>query len=207
LLAVKERPILFSGAMVRAILEGRKTQTRRVVKPKVSDLVTHCPYGAPGARLWVREAWLRDRYDGSTQYRASHPCPELPRWKPSIHMPRERCRLVLELVRVRLERLQDISEEDARAEGFPSYTITGNGQSCEPVGAGYMDGRAHFRALWDSLNAKRGFGWSENPWVWALEFRRLEPLTFVTIEDDSARPYESQPCGFSPSPEGGRGRI
>lgn len=171
-----ERPILFSGLMVRAILEGRKTQTRRpVTKPIVLDWLEQflpefvaapendlSPYGYAGDRLWVREAWLRDRYDGSTQYRASHPCPSAPKWKPSIHMPRDRCRLMLDVMDVELERLQDIAEDDAQAEGVDA-----------PTAGSY---RAGYAVLWDSLNAKRGYGWDTNPWVWVITFDRAEQM-------------------------------
>ena len=193
-----ERPILMSGPMVRAILEGRKTQTRRVIKvqpvqsktdPAVygwggedgcfyattdtDDLV--CPYGVPGDRLWVRETWtvhfpqyIKDA-DEPTCYRADYSNKELretllPSWRPSIHMPRARCRLVLEVTGVRVERLQAISDADALAEGVEHLP--------QCVGPG-IDHRTSYVALWDSLNAKRA-PWASNPWVWVVEFRRLD---------------------------------
>lgn len=196
--ALTERPILMSPPMVRAILEGRKTQTRRVMKPQPMrpEVAPHCengwwmwrvwtpenaergfpsvrtgdrrcPYGVPGDRLWVRETWqlgtspfapLRYIYraDGTESHHG---------WKPSIFMPRAAGRLVLELTAVRVERLQEIDEADAEAEG------------CERRGANdqhgdernYVEG---YQDLWDSLNAKRGFGWDVNPWVWVLQFMR-----------------------------------
>ena len=155
--AVRERPILFSAPMVRAILEGRKTQTRRVVKPQphhgpVGEMVClggadwamddgdlsgqfRCPYGVPGDRLWVREAWApnegsaggyiyrADVGEGSSGfYQADLKIGEwthiAPRWRSSIHMPRWASRITLRITDVRVERLQDISEADAIAEGL-----------------------------------------------------------------------------------------
>ena len=174
--AVKERPILFSGAMVRAILEGRKTQTRRVVKPtsgphsiektictpgSLAAFIRHrCPYGQPGDRLWVREAWWK-RPDGSISYRADgndFVAGGRPRYSPSIHMPRWASRITLRLTDVRVERVQDISVSDCIAEGlgYPTddrYAAVDN-----------------FKPLWDSINAARGYGWDANPWVWVLVF-------------------------------------
>lgn len=159
-----ERPILFSGPMVRAILAGKKTQTRRIANPAR----VRCPYGqAVGDRLWVRETWLIDRYDGSTQYAASHPCPSAPpRWKPSIHMPRARCRLVLEVQFVRLESLQKITSDDAIAEGIEPSDV---GDAREEAAFNI----AAYAELWDSLNKKRGYGWDTNPLVWVIDFKRL----------------------------------
>ena len=194
----KERPILFSAPMVRAILAGSKTQTRRVVKthelmldrldsllvnPKrpgvwdyydSDDQEEHefcCPYGVPGERLWVRETfWARKGifpnavpgYHDLVFYRADpDPAPNLDRpltWKPSIFMPRWASRLTLEITEVRLERLMSITHADAIAEG-----ITGE-----------QSPRAGYAALWDTINAKRGFDWASNPWVWALTFKMLE---------------------------------
>ncbi len=205
------RPILFNGPMVRAILEGRKTQTRRMMKPQPQPIPTgpplpdvvytsgwfegrsvpayvfeHCPFGVPGDRLWVRETWLHygnthQGYDSwcNVEYRADglnigvrwtsegsiprNPLwgtnyVELP-WRPSIHMPRWASRIMLEITGVRVERLQEITEEDAKAEGID---VLGS-----PIIA--------FGALWDALHAKRGYGWGVNPWVWVIEFRRDIP--------------------------------
>lgn len=198
-----ERPILFSGPLVRAILEGRKTQTRRVVKPQPMGGFTpwkhadgywmqkssatghfhkpdlHCPYGAPGDRLYVREAfrpteWAADGDYGVVQYRADGlemeveapgvsfnkmfpPALSIDRWRPSIHMPRWASRLILEVVSVRAERLQAITYDDVEAEGVD---IGG--------GWGWVQDWAD---LWDSINAKRGYGWDSNPWVWVVEFK------------------------------------
>jgi hypothetical protein len=170
-----ERPIIFSGPMVNAIILAKKTQTRRAVKkPAVLEWLDQflpefvaapdnhlSPYGYAGDRLWVRETfaapWGLDYH--LKFYRADHPEP-LPndgRWTPSIYMPRQASRLKLHVNGVRIERLKDISEEDARAEGVSQTT---NGSY-----------RASFALLWDSLNAKRGCGWDLNPWVWVIDFR------------------------------------
>jgi hypothetical protein len=227
---VTERPILFSGPMVRAILEGRKTQTRRVVAPlskrfpvvnlrlvggrvnpeysgrhddpmswgwpyaedgahaPIGSWLEWCPYGRAGDRLWVRETFcgpVLHSTDGQLvelyHYRASEEQPrnhrgEVIQWTPSIHMPRVACRLVLEVTGVRVERLQDISRDDAIAEG-----LTKEIGQIETWWLNGLDTCGHFlspaecyRWLWDSLNAKRGFGWAVNPWVWVVEFRRVD---------------------------------
>ena len=196
-----ERPILFSGPLVRAILEGRKTQTRRVCKPSWlryldpsepedhAAALAQCPYGQPGDRLWVRETFAQMWNDepcgcGVTfcpghehvEYRADtgNPLPgewpaELrgepgsPRWRPSVHMPRWASRINLLVTHVRLERLQEIGEADILAEGVD---VTGHATPHEV----WVD-------LWDSINGKRDGGayvWARNPWVWVVEFRRLE---------------------------------
>ena len=165
---MRERPILFSGAMVRAILDGTKTQTRRVMKPprlsardwQTGDSNIACPYGEAGDRLWVRETWVNhfghilhraDFEPGSFEYGAKG-------WKPSIHMPRAHSRLSLDITGVRVERLQDISAADKEAEGLPAAE-------------GY--GPAAFADLWDQINAKRGYSWASNPWVWVVSFARV----------------------------------
>lgn len=214
----KERPILFNGEMVRAILAGRKTQTRRVVKPQPSHeavssrlldrgwefwgpidsetgrglLYQHsvpCPYGVPGDRLWVRETfvtgWETDCGEVHTEDEDGKPIPErawyradddltgwidederhhdfenIP-WKPSIHMPRWASRITLQVERVWVERVQEISADDITSEGvedFPSRDFRT---------LAFMD-------LWDSINAKRGYSWDSNPWVWCVEFKRCE---------------------------------
>ncbi len=256
---MKERPILFSGAMVRAILEGRKTQTRRVVKPVGNDegfvildhgiggwpyrsddgdSTTHtvkrdgnyyhyetphaCLYGQPGDRLWVRETWRIGAWDESRgavaiDYKADGHCRrewieidygddgaefdrywtqstddaenaglrldendkynwepgQSPcRWRPSIHMPRWASRITLEITGVRVERLQDISEDDAKAEGcFPEF-------ECNPesfIGGSSIPEstyRIGYKHLWELIN---GFGsWALNQWVWVIEFRMVK---------------------------------
>lgn len=222
---MKEYPILFSGAMVRAILEGRKTQTRRVIKPQprlvdswwewpipgrrvtpgscigwkggssgpVGHLFPYCPYGYPGSRLWIREKFCYSP-TGHIHYAATDQA--LGPWKPSIHMPRFASRITLEITWLRAERLQDISEEDAIAEGVESidnerdehdWKICPNCGGTRLYVSGGLDGatfdtdcqecdthKKRFRYLWDSINKARGFGWDTNPWVWVIEFRKVE---------------------------------
>ena len=212
-----EKPILFNSEMVRAILEGRKTQTRRVIKPQPTDAdywtVLHtvglrdsfypntikatpgrlaCPYGQPGDLLWVRETWATARQfnsvrpsqldtDCSLWYRANkssvrHLGARQGRWRPSIHMPRWASRLTLEVTGVRVERVQDISEADAGAEGV----VPTEGQikvcqafaECRPDLPWVSPHQQAFCELWDSINAWRGYGWDVNPWVWVVEFGR-----------------------------------
>lgn len=210
---VRERPILFSGPMVRAILAGTKTQTRRVVKDATGAFWDHAawtphverdgihwrtndahrflmhhhrpPYGFRGDRLWVRETWapfshpelftcvkfaadkavMKPTMWTNEQGAWCEAHEEDDVWRPSIHMPRWASRLTLEVVAVRVERLQDISESDARAEGYPGTEVNGRHIPWSP--------RGWFTALWDSLKAARGFGWAANPWVWVVEFRRV----------------------------------
>lgn len=181
----QERPIIFSGAMVRAILDERKTQTRRVVRGHphtMEPLNIGCPYGVPGDRLWVRETWGQTEQGDEWGYyrgKADARLPVLFRaddptggdddeyWRPSIHMPRWASRITLEVIGVRVERVQDISEDDARAEGVtPTAPL---GKTGHAVGAEYA---AAFAALWDSINGKRA-PWASNPWVWAVEFQRV----------------------------------
>jgi hypothetical protein len=192
---MKEHPILFSGPMVRAILEGSKTQTRRVVKPQpgnnflsFGDLPTctchpfgfhdgerhwSSPYGAPGGQLWVRETW---RKRAGLYYYAADFAPDdvaALKWKPSIHMRREASRLALEVTEIRVERLQAISEEDASAEGV--HRIKGAGGAVYPgTGAYRRPGsyRHAFQAIWEQINVKRT-PWSSNPWVWVVSFRKM----------------------------------
>lgn len=185
---MKERPILFSGAMVRAILEGKKTQTRRVCKfalppgrfadSAVMRMFGGCPYGQAGDRLWVRETWasmaennMCHVADDEYVYRATSPefgeTFEGWRWRPSIHMPRAVSRITLEITGVRAERVQEISEEDAQAEGCAGVAYSG------PDGGDGVLPSWEYRQLWDSINGKRGFGWDVNPWVWVIEFRRI----------------------------------
>lgn len=173
---MKEHPILFSTPMVRAILEGRKTQTRRVIKPQPCSNVVCCgsfwrprPYGNVSDRLWVRETWAPSPpYRSVVLYRASYDGnPEWVKWKSPLHMPRWATRLTLEIVHLRVERVQEISGNDAREEGvaFLSHDETTPRSSDERV--------QQFCVLWDSINAKRGFGWAQNPWVWVIGFKRV----------------------------------
>lgn len=199
----RERPILFSGEMVRAIIGGRKSQTRRVIKPQPklngemhgqpmwywqssrlnagychtnADamcrlMVNCCPYGVVGDHLWVRETcWIyggKDR-DEVAGYVAD--CGEkfsgYAQKVPSIHMPRWASRITLEIEDVRVQRVQKISEDDAKAEGAQEY------------GRGYPEMVTHrwgFEELWNQINAKRGYSWESNPWVWVVTFKRIKP--------------------------------
>lgn len=195
----KERPILFNGEMARAILDGRKTQTRRPVKPqpyfnragclawktsgciKNGDrsaeevLASRSPFGAVGDLLWVRETWrqfssheecacyddcLCSRYNGKFLYRASSPCDEV-KWRPSIHMPRKACRITLRVIRVWVERCEDISFQDIVKEGTPTTRTTG----CP-----YEGMIEDWENLWDACYGKTEFKYDNNPWVWACEF-------------------------------------
>jgi hypothetical protein len=167
----KLRPILFSTPMVRAILEGRKTQTRRAIvpqpKPINGDCSIVCRYGQAGDGLWVRERWgylqqFQDRSaadGGPVVYAADAESSRFTgrAWRQSRHMPKLASRITLQVIAIRMQRLQQISKEDARAEGF------------DP-GCGFADPIQWFHHLWDPLNADRGYGWLENPWVWAISF-------------------------------------
>lgn len=207
--ATKSRPILFSAPMVRALLDGRKTQTRRMVKPQpIQDAggkvyrwisrgrdvnVEHmnaamCPYGVPGDRLWVKHGhWLKPASDLTEAIAWS---PEFPcavhrdyrgtwtsdiaspqsdidkhggfRKRPSIHMPRWASRITLQVTSVRVERVQDISEADAVAEGMKP-------RPSEPYDC-MDDPREQYRFLWDEINGKGS--WESKPWVWVIEFRK-----------------------------------
>lgn len=173
--------------MVRAILAGRKTQTRRVIKPQLERMQTSGgvlfgwlddhwhgfknPYGWPGNRLWVRETWSEHPDGDGIIYRASDPGWDDEktglRWHPSIHMPRWASRITLEVTRVWVERIQKISLEDVKAEGIGAFIFAKGVLSETPP-----DPRWKFIELWDSINAKRGYGWGINPWVWEIEFKR-----------------------------------
>lgn len=201
---MRERPILFSGPMVRAILNGTKTQTRRVVKDINPTLLAsnpephhianalRCPYGLPGDRLWVREShapradcevsWRASMIDGINRtikgdicYAADKNSRDwVSKWRPSIHMPRWASRITLEVTGVRVQRLQDISEADAVAEGIeqaqPGYwRIYGRDTDGADMDRG---ARASYQSLWQSINGPGS--WEANPWVWAVSFKRLE---------------------------------
>jgi hypothetical protein len=180
---VKERPILFSGPMVRAILDGQKTQTRRIVKPQPSiegqePHLVRCPYGVPGDRLWVRETWGEGgmtKPGDPASYAADWPdAGAIRKWRPSIHMPRWASRIDLEVTAVRVERLQAITEEDARAEGAAHRIARGGDLSGALEGETPIQHVAHFRDLWDSINGERT-PWASNPWVWVVSFKRVRP--------------------------------
>lgn len=220
---MKDHPILFTGEMVRAILDGRKTQTRRVIKPQpeyrdgyrywwkgdwdtrggpcagvcthgspgngeatwtLEEMKDYSPYGVPGDLLWVKETWKSNGSypdNGVTyiEYRAGgrweRPNNEWAKylkadkkWRPSIFMPKWACRLWLKVKSVRVERVQEIRQADVLSEGVESYQIDKfrphfHRDDCPGLA---------FREVWDSINAKRGFGWDMNPFVWVVEFER-----------------------------------
>ena len=226
---MKERQIPFNGPMVRAVLDGSKTQTRRVVKlPHQNPLgswesfdwggpnggrtaqgetvpsqqviahtrtgeIISCPHGQPGDRLWVRETWYCDDYRvqdgpyllppcetaeemrevGTLVYCADDAAPyeqDQPVWRPSTNMPRWVSRITLEITAVRVERLQDISETDAIAEGL-MYDSNHMGHWSGTGEHWFMGARDAYRNLWKSIN---GLGsWDANPWVWVVEFKRI----------------------------------
>lgn len=249
---MKERPILFSGPMVRAILDCSKTQTRRIIKPQPSSshwerlngykllqnmmevaggdyCLRHqhtvigikdntfrddprwfrCPYGKPGDRLWVREKWqyygfdedgiplIRYAADGAKEFKEAlddewgeklidiwaalseddGPARDK-KWRPSIHLPRFASRIDLEVTRVKVERLQDISEDDAFAEGIDEdgevFGIAQNILDNQIQGSTHdipdsSPAKAEFRHLWNSINGN----WDDNPWVWVVSFKKL----------------------------------
>jgi len=193
---MKERPILFSAPMVRAILAGTKTQTRRALKPQpqinggdglhpvrpyqtpqgkwtwVLASTGHgdgtsgewCPYGMEGDRFWVRETFAEAEMGKAKAiyYKADEEKPEWLKgfWRPSIFMPRALSRITLEITDVRVERLQEISEEDAIAEGA---IITSKYE------------KSHIEAfcgIWERINGESA--WRDNPWVWAITFKHLQ---------------------------------
>lgn len=211
---MKERPIVFSTLMIKAILDGTKTMTRRVVK---KDIVNQNVYPCcnAGDMLWVRESWYYEehmhdltagepdipggRYSHRLVYRADYP--EYPvnvgvgkqGWRPSIFMPRWASRITLEVTGIKAERLQDITEEDAKKEGVPYKEEppidpiycpqcggTGLIGAFHPVSLGYMEidcpycdtARKQFSNLWDAINGRKdGKTWKDNPWVWAITFK------------------------------------
>jgi hypothetical protein len=213
-----ERPILFSAKMVRAILSGAKTQTRRVVRAPVGyridgharaasyaiggepvilcsrpagsrgERVVHCPYGERHHRLWVRETFA-PRYfdDGTVGYRAdwddkASDVAAVPRWKPSIFMRRHEARIVLEVTEVRVQRLQAISEEDARAEGVEAAPF------CKAGRANGLEHVEEFERIWDQINGKReGCSWTANPWVWCVSFKRMLSRPQLQLKEPSSR--------------------
>lgn len=190
---MKERPILFSGPKVRAILDGRMTQIRRVVKPNwwrcldpedaedLAQAVTMCPYGAPGDRLWVQETYAVD-VPGCLRglsYRADHQDPRGDgpahpmRWRPANHMPRGASRLTLEVTAVRVERLQDISEADAIAEGIEpvpgGYRNYMPEREAQGIATSFASPRESFFSLWESIHGADSL--ASNPWDWVVEFK------------------------------------
>jgi hypothetical protein len=176
-----QRPILFSAPMVRAILAGKKSQTRRLMRlggeydgggqyltrdDEWVDIWRMCPYGVPGDLLWVKETFLPWDASGGVEkyiYRATEDLPAYSgSWKPSLFMPRKASRITLKITGVRAERLQEISSGDILAEGV---------DLSQPP---HDTDRLAFARLWNSINAERGYGWDKNPWVWVINFKRIE---------------------------------
>lgn len=198
---MKERPILFSGPMVRAILDGRKTQTRRIIKnpdfygcptgdcphwnQKECDaaMAKACPYGQPGDRLWVKETFVATTDGRNYVYRADArdragyrwhsitPGDKDVRWKPSIFCTRKASRITLEITAVRVERLNDISEADAIREGIKPVSFGITDHGYE--WAPDEDGTTTARESFTCLwESINGAGsWDKNPWVWVIEFK------------------------------------
>lgn len=230
---MREKPILFSTPMVKAILDGRKTMTRRIVKPQPPDEAktlcgpktyepiaidkdgemypgspiygaydengewgTKCPY-QPGDHLYVRETWRCVKYDNmdgdlnygvefkdgtrkyfkfddSERYHQFGKYALKKGWQPSIYLPKEAARIWLEVTSVRVERLQEITEEDAVKEGIKNV-FERNPHYDGTIGSAIkINHLTQFRELWDSINAKRGYGWDTNPYVWVIEFKRVD---------------------------------
>lgn len=196
---MKETGIIMSGSHPVDILEGRKTMTRRVVNPQpITDEKTiwwhwkkvefnridfktlmplYCPYGQVGDRLWVKETWYgiwnEQQQKWECLYKADgHILHNDAHWKASIYMPRKTSRITLEITEIRVERLQEITEKDALAEGCYSDAVVVD----TPIGKDYtgLFAMDRFIFLWDSLNSKRGYGWRINPWVWVIEFSRIK---------------------------------
>jgi hypothetical protein len=203
---MKEHPIIFSTEMVQAILEGRKTMTRRIIKPQPQCIdytwedpvgydikgrcaiqddelqcLISCKYGRDGDQLWVREKWENDLgrvnfYAGNIKVETNVAYRRLTKWKPSIHLKRKDARINLLIKSIRVERLKDISQDDARKEGvFCSES---------PIGPCYLDylsgqcnamttAKLSFQSLWKKINGTGS--WDANPWVWVIEFERVEP--------------------------------
>lgn len=224
---MKERPIIFNSAEVRAILDGRKTMMRRVIKPQpfeIPYLDRHeniesacfwrygeeredwptpkdCPFGQPGDRLWVRETWRASNpvagwvdcqykagmnrlvYLKGKEYKQAerfgmHRSIQ-DKWTSPVLMPRWASRIMLEIINVHVERLQDISEEDALGEGIRRIPHGMDGDyfhfsrtEADPQNWCFPDDA--FRELWDKLYTKRSYGWDTNPWVWVIGFKQVE---------------------------------
>ena len=194
---MREIPILFTTPMVRAILEDRKTQTRRIITPEpVFDgywwshkgysvngeqsfregmpFFGKCPYGTVGDRLWIREAWARTIVGNQIEYlyRADHHAglekkAGDQKWKPSIHMPKVASRITLEITGVRVERVQEISEADSIAEGCSGDRFATGHGNIEEVLPSEQ-----YKELWEKINGPDS--WSSNPFVWVVEFQRIK---------------------------------
>lgn len=214
---MKEQPLIVTTELISKILDGAKTQTRRVIKPQpdkhtiiyIHDigarekrLALKCPYGQVGDRLWVREKALY--WDGGAAGISSvvyTDDPEISQllednnrllmartlsnieagenvvgkwvWKPSIHMYREDSRITLEITGIRVERLQEITVDGCVAEGYPLGEII-DSLNLKQLEIAIAMRIGWYRTLWDSLNAKRGYSWESNPWVWVIEFKKVD---------------------------------
>lgn len=192
---MKERGMIFNGEMVRALLDGRKTQTRRPVKFPFYDKNMGCllsgnelageinagnywnsPLGKPGDRIWVRETWTPESVDAeegryAPDYRVmANGQPVDGKWTPAIHMPRWASRILLEVTDVRVERLNAISQADAIAEGAPPSHPS---IDCVSQEYGFPDfSRSWFGQTWQHIYGEES--WQDNPWVWVIEFKRVE---------------------------------
>jgi hypothetical protein len=221
---MKTRPVIMSAESVRAIQDGRKTQTRRVVKRLIGignvtefqrsttggydwsfrdkrmlwndlrhdELLERCPYGVVGDRLWVRETWAAHPLDncdppervllradganydidGRGPIDLDFPAWQPDRWRSPLFMPRDYSRITLEITDARMERVQDISEDDARKEGL-CFDVLGWYVPGVPATGARTAGKA-FAQFWDFINARRGYPWESNPWTWALTFKRVQ---------------------------------
>jgi len=209
---MKEKPILFSTEMVRAILENRKTQTRRLFpfQAKVSPhkngyqieyfderdnqyYTKHkediCKYGKIGDRLWIKETYCIDDckedpkapeylYKADYEDNVDKNLIGVDKWKPSIYMPRKASRITLEIINIRVERLNDISEQDAIAEGIEYFDIEESGKFYKNYNVEYKNWMEFenpidsYKTLWESINGQGS--WEQNPWVWVIEFKRVE---------------------------------
>ncbi|MCY1043303.1 hypothetical protein OV208_18445 [Corallococcus sp. bb12-1] len=232
---MRERPILFSGLMIRALLDGRKAVTRRLLKPQPAPNAPHdggttwvyrskdglhvpcgtvghltvaekmglrCPYGQPGDRLWVKETWRPEAssmghrigwkltyaaddavlFSDLARVDASWRCPKAAKNGnvTPLFMPRWASRLTLDVAAVRVERLHDITEEDSRAEGVQRLLEANGWRNYEPEPAFesvsyHLTARESFASLWRSINGPES--WDANPWVWRVEFRRVEAVS------------------------------
>ncbi|MGZ4953603.1 MAG: hypothetical protein ACXV8Q_00705 [Methylobacter sp.] len=230
---MNEHPILFGAPMVNAILDGRKTQTRRIMKQqpvfipnkgfevvdkggnkivypsKQSICHFRSTYGQQGDRLWVRETYMPDApMDGTwadvefygcknaplslipTRYQKPEHClfratwngEDLTGWKPSIHMPRWASRIDLEITGIRVERLQDISEADAIAEGITGPHDVGYQAYKVPDDSKprYSNAISAYESLWESINGRES--WEANPWVWVIEFKKLDRYCIIYVK-------------------------
>ena len=215
-----DRPILFTGPLVRPTLDGLKTMTRRAIRSQPDRIVTdwtddaepgevviyrgwphrltesrgrnkaaageltpikiHCPYGVPGDTLRVKEGWsvpamfdalkpseIDPRAAGTVRYEADGH--RAGRYRSARFMPRWASRITLEVTGVRVERLQEITEEDAVAEG-----VFNDRRILEGIDLGGWTARERFQRMWNDLNTKRGYSWESNPWVWVVGFKRME---------------------------------